>query len=109
MLPKQNRLRKKSDFSQVLNFGKKISSQYFNAFLLSDTDKDGSQFGVIVSNKVSKSAVERNRIKRTIRNFLHKNISLSMCGKVVVIAKGAANSANRSHLLSDLEEMFSKY
>lgn len=66
MLPKKNRLRKKKDFEEGLRNGKGFKED----FLILKTKKNKLKeirFGFIVSQKVSKKAVVRNKIKRRFR------------------------------------------
>lgn len=49
----------------MLNRGQRFSNKLF-LFKYTDSKQDFSQFAVIVSKKISKSAVERNRIRRKI-------------------------------------------
>jgi len=73
MLPKENRLTKKKDFEKVLKQGKGFKQKT----LFLKTIKNGlpqSRFGIIVSKKTAKKAVDRNKIKRQIREIFWKNI-----------------------------------
>jgi ribonuclease P protein component len=73
MLPKENRLRKKRDFEKVLKFGKGLRQK---AFFLK-TAKNSlpqSRFGFIVSKKTAKKAVDRNKIKRHLREIVWRNL-----------------------------------
>ena len=66
MLKKEFRLRKQRDFENVFNKGFYFSGN----FLLLKTVKNDlpiSRFGFIISKKISKKAVERNRVKRLLR------------------------------------------
>lgn len=63
MLSKQNRLRKKSDFDNVFKRGKPFKSGSLLVKIIKN-NLEISRFGFIVSKKVSKKAVERNKIKR---------------------------------------------
>lgn len=54
---------------------KKVASRKSEFFILRESanNLDYNRFGVIISAKVSKSAVQRNRIKRVIYNFIRLN------------------------------------
>lgn len=90
MLKKHFRLTKQKDFENVFGKGK-----YFSEDLLSlkvvKNGSDNSRFGFIVSNKISKKAVVRNRIKRLLREsvrLLYKSIKPGF--DVVFISKNKA-------------------
>jgi len=72
MLAKENRLKKKKDFELVFKNGRILKSK--NVFLkyLSSEVKE-RKVGFIVSKKVSKKAVERNKVKRRLREIIRKN------------------------------------
>lgn len=81
-LPIQNFINKK---------GKSVKSRFF---LLKDfgTAVGFSRFGIIISAKVSKKAVERNRIKRTLFNFLQdKRNKLPISDYLIIVYPEAAN------------------
>lgn len=66
MLPKKNRLTKKKDFDQVFEKGRSVYSGSLGLRFLKNGQKF-NRFGILVSTKVSKSAVARNLLKRRIR------------------------------------------
>jgi ribonuclease P protein component len=66
MLAQKNRLSKKADFELVFQDGNKIYNQYFN-FRFRKNGLDYCRFAIIVSNKISKKATERNKIKRRLK------------------------------------------
>ena len=74
MLPKQYRLTKNKDFARVAQQGKIIFS-YALGLKYIKNNLNYSRFGIIVSLKVSKKAVIRNKIKRRIRAILKENLS----------------------------------
>ena len=69
MLPKIDRLRKKKDIERVFGKGKRFKEDFL---ILKITRNDLSQtrFGFIVSQKVSKKAAVRNKIKRRLRELV---------------------------------------
>lgn len=67
MLKKEFRLRKQKDFDWVFSKEGSFFSQGFLALKIVPNNLTFSRFGFIVSNKISKKAVKRNRIKRLMR------------------------------------------
>jgi len=73
MLPFKNRLVKKKDFDRVHQSGQFFSEANI-AMKVSKNDLPDTRVGVIVGLKFSKKAVERNRMKRQIRDLLQGEI-----------------------------------
>lgn len=69
MLKKEFRLRKQKDFENVFKKGVYFSERYLTLKAVKN-DLPFSRFGFVVSKKVSKKAVERNRIKRLMSEFI---------------------------------------
>lgn len=68
MLPKNNRLQKKKDFAEVIKRGRGAGGEFL--VLKSRKRQDTvqkSRIGFVVSKKVSKKAVVRNKVKRRLR------------------------------------------
>lgn len=75
-LNKNDRLKSRKLIEQLFKKGDKMHSGYFKAFYLNQTGSVNSlQLGVGVSGKTFKKAVDRNRIKRLIKESfrLQKN------------------------------------
>lgn len=66
MLPLKNRLRKTKDFEKVFKQGFFVSDKFI-AFKVTPNGLSTSRIGFIVSTKISKKAVVRNKIKRRLR------------------------------------------
>ena len=69
MLKKELRIRKQKDFDNIFGKGAYFSEKFL-ALKIVESNLEISRFGFIVSNKVSKKAVERNRIKRLLRETI---------------------------------------
>ena len=68
MLPGENRLRKKKDHNKVYKKGRRYTSPFFILLILPRDDKKlPSRFSFVVSRKVDKRAVARNRIRRVLK------------------------------------------
>jgi ribonuclease P protein component len=73
MFSSKNRLRKKQEFENVYKKGR--FSSYENITLKFVKNNLGySRIGFVVSGKFSKKAVERNKIKRQLKNIFQKNL-----------------------------------
>lgn len=84
MLPKKNRLTKNKEFENVFKNG----DTFFTKILGIKYIKNGleiTRFGIIISHKISKKAVVRNKIKRRIREILRLNFEKIKKGYDVVI------------------------
>ena len=70
MLPKQHRLKKKKDFEKVFKEGKGLKEDFLILKFMKNNLKN-SRFGIMVSQKISKKAFIRNKIKRRIKALIH--------------------------------------
>lgn len=66
MLAKKNCLTGQKNFARVMKLGRGVNDPLFLIKVLPNNLKD-SRFGIVISNKVSKKATLRNRLKRQIR------------------------------------------
>jgi len=92
MIAKKFRLHKKKDFDRILKSPYKF---YSNNFVLRFTKnkEELSHFAVIVSTKISKKAVERNKLRRRIYEIIRLNISKIKSGYnlMIFVKKGVLN------------------
>jgi ribonuclease P protein component len=73
VLPKKNRLKKKKDFENIFRKGKSVKEDFLS-FKWKLNGLKVSRFGFIVSQKISKKATVRNKIKRRLRELLKLNL-----------------------------------
>ena len=109
MLPLKNRLKKKKDFENVFAGGKTAKARYF--FLRTiKTDSIDSRIGFIVSKKVSKKAVERNRIKRLFREAVRLDMARIKPGyDLVFIALNSAKEKDLTEIKKEIEFILEGY
>jgi ribonuclease P protein component len=93
--PKGKRLLTRLDYSRVFSKSKRLHNQHFTVLVHLTKASQPARLGLMVSKKVHKSAVKRNRIKRLIRESfrLHKN--LRSADYVVMTKPGAAAASNQ--------------
>lgn len=103
--PPSTHLRKTADFAVLRAGGKRCGSEFFSAEVASNT-LNFARIGLAVSRRVSKRAVDRNRIKRVVReSFRHQRQTLPAVDVLVVARSSARITAN--HLLrGDLNQLW---
>lgn len=72
MLSKLNRIKKKKDFEIIFKKGKSFKNKLFILRFLKNNFNQ-SRFGFVVSQKVSKKAVIRNKIRRRLAEIIREN------------------------------------
>ena len=73
MLKRENRIRLKKEFLEIKNKGRVYYSPLFG-LLMSKENDDQKKFAFVVSKKISKKAVERNRIRRLLSEVVRNNL-----------------------------------
>ncbi len=108
MLKTEQRLRKKKDIDAVYQSGRKGYTSFIRIVFL-PTQNPESRFAVVVSNKVSKLAVDRNLIKRRIRSVVQELLPrFTKPYDVAVIAQQKAATLPRAQLFKIIDTLFSK-
>ena len=92
MLPQKNRLAKKKDFDLVFQHGRGFK-EGFLYFKIKENGLSFSRFGSVVSKKFSKKAVERNKIRRRLREIIRKKLPeiKKPIDIVIIVNPGAEN------------------
>lgn len=88
MLARKFRLTEKGDFDNIQNKGKVFQSENFGIGILKRGDAGPSRFGFIVSTKIAKDAVDRNRFKRAMSEAVRTSmVDIENGFDVVFLAK----------------------
>jgi ribonuclease P protein component len=108
MLPKENRLTHRKDFDNTFKDGAGSFSNTLGIKFIKNNLKE-SRFGIVVSNKISKKAVTRNKIKRQIREIIHKNINEIKKGlDIMIICRPEIDKKDFSEIEKTLIQLFKK-
>ena len=99
MLASKNRLKKKINFARIEIDGTMYQSRSFGMGVYDRKDADPSCFGFIISTKISKKAVIRNRIKRIMADVIRLNLNSIKTGlDVLFLIKPSATKLDRDLL-----------
>lgn len=108
MLPKGNRLARRKDFQRVFQEGKGIKENSLTLKWINNNLKV-SRFAFIISQKVSKKAVLRNKIRRQLRE--KTRLALPQIKKgldVIIIVSPGAEKKEKGELVENLNKLFLK-
>ena len=84
-----------AEYQRVFKQNKSVRDQYW-LILYSPNDSNSAQLGIAISKKNVKKAVQRNRIKRIIRETFRQNRKALGSMDIVVLARsGIGNKTNR--------------
>jgi ribonuclease P protein component len=124
VLPKHQRLRHSRDFSRVYRFGRKAVSAHLIIRVLADSPQAQSlqaeplslaatvvpvRVGIVVSQKVSKRAVVRNRLKRQVRAIMGRLIPhLQPHLWIVINLRPGADQCEYGEFLRELKQLFTQ-
>lgn len=103
MLPKENRLKKKKEFEIVFKDGKTLKGNNIIIKYLGN-GLDYAKIGFIVSKKVSKKAVERNKIRRRLREAT-RNVNLKKGLNIIIIALSKIKDVSYIEIEADIKNI----
>jgi len=103
--PRQYRLIKTDDFSSVFNFRKRISGHYL-AIHYQYNQQLHARLGLIVSKKIARLSVDRNYMKRVIKECFRLNQDQLPNLDLVIRAQRKFNNHNYKALVLELGDLF---
>lgn len=112
-LPPERRVRHAADFKRLYAQGRRLAVGGFTAVVLANT-RGAPRLGLSVAARVLRRAVERNRMRRLIReSFRHHQHALPALDIVIGLRGsqprgGGADSADRAQLRQSLEKLWQK-
>ncbi len=107
MLKRYYRLSKEKDIKLITKQGRNFFTPYFVVKFLTKTNPS-PRFVVIVSTKVSKKAVRRNRLKRIVRETLRTHITEFVPGDYAIVMRPASEKLDNQTLVKSLIELLIK-
>ncbi|MFT6406853.1 MAG: ribonuclease P protein component [Arenicella sp.] len=107
-LTKRQRLKTPADFQCVYGSKQWGGSKHFTFNVLANDLDLQNTLGVTVSKKVSKRAVDRNHLKRIMREFYRHRQSDLNGVNLVLTAKPSSKKASSKEQLDSLQELWGK-
>lgn len=109
-LAKDYRLKGKKEFNRVKGKGKLTEGPFFSLLVLDKQEKNGPKFGFIVSKKIDKRAVERNRIRRLLARAAREILPEARKDvRVIFLVKKRIKEAGLNEVLESLRRKLGEY
>ncbi len=106
-LPPQRRLRRKSDFEAAYARGRRLGDSFFS-IIARPNEAGGARLGLAVATKAAGSSVQRNRIRRVIRETFRLRQHDLPCVDVVVSARATVRGARNDELRASLNTLWDR-
>jgi ribonuclease P protein component len=104
-LRKDERLRREADFEIIVKEGMRRHTKNF-LIIARKNDQGYCRVGAVASKKVG-NAVERNRVKRLVREFFRRNKDkLPVSTDYVIVGKKGAQNLRYAHVVTELSEFW---
>jgi ribonuclease P protein component len=100
-------LNKKSDFFEFRRLNPIRASKFF-IIKSYNNDYDATKFGIIITKKISKKAVDRNLIRRRIKSILHKFDLDQYNLNILLIVKHSILTATFLEIENDIKKSIEK-
>lgn len=109
MLPRQHRLRDRHDFDRVYEHKTAYHGKLAVLWLAPQSHRETPRLGIVVSKKVSKRAVDRNRLKRQWRRVIHLLLPQIAAGwDMIVVVRQAALQVSDEDCRAELMQLMAK-
>lgn len=108
MLVRRLRLTKEKDFKKIFKLGKPSYSKIFLVKILAN-GLEVNRYGIIISTKVSKKSVERNKLKRQFREIIREfDKKLAAGFDLAIVVFPVALGQEYKFIKSELEKILHK-
>lgn len=109
--PAHAHIRTPADFARCFATGKRVNGRRFAAIFRVHDERDlaagitMARLGMAISRKVDKRAVERNRIRRLIREWFRHRLHAFPAGDLVITGRPAAQGSAAASIFSELDHL----
>lgn len=108
MLKKANRISSRKEFERVKREGSLMNGNWWSVLVANSGDKE-KKVGIVISKKISKKAVERNRARRLIAEGVRRNLELVPEGdRIVFLVKKAILGRGAGEIEQGIKNQISK-
>ncbi|HUV42821.1 MAG TPA: ribonuclease P protein component [Patescibacteria group bacterium] len=107
MLPKKYRLPLRTELKRVKKEGRLIQGKLFSLQVSKSSKSQPTRFGFIISSKIHKKAVKRNRVKRLLSETI-MTLKIKPSFDVVFLAKKKIINVDDQEIRAEIKKLFLK-
>ncbi len=108
MLSRKYKLKKDNDFKKVFNKGKYYQKDFIKIKFL-ENDLEINRFGLVIGLKISKKAVQRNKIKRQLEEVIQSELEQMKKGiDIIILVQPEIIEKEYQEIKETLIELFKK-
>ena len=100
--PRSARLLSRAAYQAVFADGRRLSDPYFLLLAAPRTDGDGARLGMAIARRHARTAVERNRIKRLVRESFRARCEVLPALDIVVMLRAGTAGVDNATLRAGL-------
>jgi len=93
-LPKKEIIRKREDFKEILQKGSRINGTALRFIMTKSRER---QVGFIVPKRIIRKAVDRNKLKRWLREIYRQSHSLPVGGRLLIMIRRRPENYSSLH------------
>ncbi len=110
MLSRSNRIKDKGKIDEVKSKGRLLQSDNFGIAYLKKTSTEDPRFAFIISTKISKLAVHRNRINRAMHQGVREALAIIPSGyDFVFLAKRSLEGKTQDAIIEEIKNFFMNF
>jgi ribonuclease P protein component len=111
MIPFRNRFHGHSSLNYVYRNGQAIHSHLFILKTIANSHRKDSRAAVIISKKILKSAVRRNRVRRQVYEYINTLLLPQLNGVydiAIIVSSGELFTKSHAEIFDQLDQIFSQ-
>lgn len=105
--PRSHRLVTKAEFKHIFDEPFKVNQKYLTV-LYRPNLKDHARIGIIVGKRAVNSAVDRNRIRRVIRDSFRLNQEKLIGWDIVIIARQQCDTLSKEKIRKGINDLWER-
>jgi ribonuclease P protein component len=108
MIPFNNRFHGHSSLNYVYRNGQAVHSRWFIIKTVSNSHRKNPRVAVVISKKVLRGAVKRNRVRRQIYEYIYKVLPQlnGVYDIAIIVSSGELFAASHNEIISQLNQLF---